>query len=141
MNKKDGDFMKHRLIFLTILFLIILNFFYINNVYAVEETIECGPQIAARTSINPDDYKPDDEAIDQNVLSIGNKVIGIVQAVGSIASVIVLICIGIKYMMGSVEEKAEYKNTLIYYVIGAVLVFAISNITAIIYNFAITLGN
>lgn len=119
----------------------ILNFLYINNVYAVEEIIECGPQIAARTSINPDDYKPDDEDIDKNVLSIGNKVIGIVQAVGSIASVIVLICIGIKYMMGSVEEKAEYKNTLIYYVIGAVLVFAISNITAIIYNFASTLGN
>lgn len=141
MNKKDGDFMKSKLIFLTILFIIMLDFFYVRNVYATEEIFEIGPQIAARTTINPSDYKPDDEDIDNNVLNIGNRIIGIVQAVGTIASVIVLICIGIKYMMGSVEEKAEYKNTLIYYVIGAVLVFAISNITAIIYNFASTLGN
>ena len=42
-------------------------------------------------------------------------------------------------MIGSVEEKAEYKKTMIYYIIGAIMVFAISNISAMIYNFAKTL--
>ena len=42
--------------------------------------------------------------------------------------------IGIKYIMGSVEDKAEYKKTLKPYVIGAVLVFGITNILGIIQN-------
>lgn len=43
-------------------------------------------------------------------------------------------------MMGSAGEKAEYKETMTYYIIGAILVFAISNISAMIYNWAKTLN-
>ena len=56
-------------------------------------------------------------------------------------SVLALVLIGIKYMTGSIEEKAEYKETMMYYIVGAILVFAISNISAMIYNFAQTLNN
>lgn len=63
-----------------------------------------------------------------------NVIIGIVQVVGTIVSVLALIILGIKFMIGSAEEKADYKQWMIYYVIGAILVFAISNISAIIYN-------
>lgn len=41
-------------------------------------------------------------------------------------------------MMGSAQEKAEYKKTMIPYLIGAVLIFAASNIAGWIYNFATT---
>ncbi len=58
-----------------------------------------------------------------------------VQAIGSIVSVLVLVILGIKYMMGSAEEKADYKKTLIPYLVGAVLVFAASNIAGLFYNF------
>ena len=68
--------------------------------------------------------------------SIGKKIIGMVQAIGSIASVLVLVILGIKYMMGSAEEKAEYKKTMIPYLIGAILIFAASNIASMIYSFA-----
>ena len=68
------------------------------------------------------------------VMNIGNTIIGIIQFLGSFASVIVLIIIGIKYMTGSVEEKAEYKKTLFPYLIGAILVFTLTNILAIINN-------
>ena len=57
-----------------------------------------------------------------------------VQAIGSIISVLVLVILGIKYMMGSAEEKAEYKKTMIPYLIGAILVFAASNIAGVMYN-------
>lgn len=60
--------------------------------------------------------------------------ITILQYVGSIASVICIIVIGIRYMMGSVEEKAQYKKTLMPYLIGAALVFATTNILSIVYN-------
>ena len=37
-------------------------------------------------------------------------------------------------MLGSVEEKAEYKKTLMPYIIGATFVFAASAIAGTIYN-------
>lgn len=68
--------------------------------------------------------------------SIGGKIIGAIQAIGSIASVAILVVLGLKYMMGSTEEKAEYKKTMIPYLVGAVLIFAASNIAGMIFNFA-----
>lgn len=89
-------------------------------------------------AINPNDYKPSDLKEDTEVIGKGKTIIGAFQAIGSIVSVFALVVIGIKYMIGSVEEKAEYKKTMIYYIIGAIMVFAISNISAVIYNFAKT---
>lgn len=66
--------------------------------------------------------------------AMGEKILGIVQVVGTIAAIITLIILGIKYMTGSVEEKAEYKKTLMPYLIGAVLVLAATNITKWIYD-------
>ncbi len=62
------------------------------------------------------------------------NVLGIIQAIGAVVSVIILIAIGIKYMLGSVEEKAEYKQTLIPYLIGAALVFSGTTIPQILYQ-------
>ena len=39
--------------------------------------------------------------------NIGKRIIGMVQAIGSIVSVLVLVILGIKYMMGSAEEIAS----------------------------------
>ena len=65
----------------------------------------------------------------------GNNILRILQTFGVILSVIILIIIGIKYMLGSVEEKAEYKKTLMPYVIGAALIFAASAFAQIAYDF------
>lgn len=67
---------------------------------------------------------------------IGKKIIGAIQAIGSLVSVGILVVLGIKYMMGSAEEKAEYKKTMIPYLIGAVMVFMASNIAGAVYKFA-----
>ena len=53
---------------------------------------------------------------------------------GSVVAVLILVVLGIKYMMGSTEEKAEYKKTLIPYIVGAALIFAASNIASMVYN-------
>ena len=63
-----------------------------------------------------------------------NKVVGILQTVGIIMSVAVLIVLGIKYMMGSAEEKAEYKKTMIPYLIGALFIFAASALAKVVYD-------
>ena len=89
---------------------------------------------------NPSKYTGDSSYSVDTVETLGNQIIQIISTIGSIASVIVLIILGIKYMMGSAEEKAEYKKTLMPYVIGAALVFAASAIAGIIYGFTGTLG-
>lgn len=68
------------------------------------------------------------------VKSVIETIIQILTYVGSGLSVIVLVALGIKYMLGSVEEKAEYKKTMLPYVIGAVIVFAASSITGVVYT-------
>ncbi len=71
----------------------------------------------------------------EGLTNVGNQIVTILTTIGIIASVIVLIVLGIKYMMGSAEEKAEYKRTLLPYIIGAGLVFAASAIAGIIFGF------
>lgn len=69
------------------------------------------------------------------ITNIGNQIITILTIVGTVASVIVLIVLGLKYMMGSAEEKAEYKKTMMPYIIGAALVFAASALAGMLYSF------
>ena len=90
------------------------------------------PKIYADPIVNADDYKPPAINNGGKLADIGNVLIGGIQLVGSIISVVVLIILGIKYMMGSAEEKAEYKESMMPYLIGAVMLFAITNLLAII---------
>lgn len=64
---------------------------------------------------------------------VGN-ILGIIRAIGTVISVVMLIGIGIKYLLGSIEEKADYKKSLIPYVIGAAVLFTGTMIPQIIYN-------
>lgn len=95
------------------------------------------PVFAATTGIvDPKSLTGSDKANTTTMQNIGNQIITVVSVAGSIVSVVVLIVLGIKYMMGSAEEKAEYKKTLMPYIIGAALVFAASAIAGIVFNFA-----
>lgn len=70
----------------------------------------------------------------QKVKDSAGQILGVIRTIGVILSVVMLIAIGIKYLMGSVEEKAEYKRTLMPYIIGAFIVFTGSLIPEIIYK-------
>lgn len=83
---------------------------------------------------NPDYYKPGSINKDdtEKITGKANQIIGAIVTVGTVVSVITLAILGIKYMLGSVEEKAEYKKSMMPYLIGAVLLFASSTIVNII---------
>ena len=72
----------------------------------------------------------------ESLNSIGGKILGIIQVIGMGISVIMIIVIGMKYMIASVEEKAKLKETLIPYLIGAILLFGGSNILSIVVRFS-----
>ena len=61
-------------------------------------------------------------------------ILGFINLIGIAISVIVLALIGIKYMLGSVEEKAEYKKTILMYCLGAAIIFTGSTLPNIIYK-------
>ena len=68
------------------------------------------------------------------VTNIGGKIINIIQVVGIVVAIAVVLIIGIKYMTGSVEQKAEYKKVMIPYIIGAVLLVAGTSIVRVIFK-------
>ena len=73
---------------------------------------------------NPDFYKPSDTTSqDKEFVNIVRKIIGVMQAVGTVIAVIAFMLIGLKYMMGSVEEKAKYKELLLPYLVGCAAVY------------------
>ena len=83
---------------------------------------------------NPESYISSHAGSDGNLINIGNIIVGIVKTIGTTISILILTIIGIKYIMGSVEEKAQYKQTIWPYIIGAILIFAGSQLTQMIYD-------
>lgn len=79
---------------------------------------------------------PDTASAQGKLGNTPNRILGIIQVVGTVIAVGVLMVLGIKYMMGSAQEKAEYKKTFIPYIIGAILLFAAVNIANMVVGFA-----
>ena len=85
-------------------------------------------------AIDTDYFEPDMQENQDELNSRVGKIFGIVSTIGTIMSVIIIMIIGVRYMVGSIEEKAEYKKTIVTYLIGAVLLFGATTLPSIIYN-------
>lgn len=84
--------------------------------------------------------KGNTSAAQEDVMNIGNQIIGIITTVGVVVAVVILLVLGVKYMMGSASEKAEYKKTMIPYLVGAILIFGASAITKVVVGLASGIG-
>lgn len=62
--------------------------------------------------------------------------INVIRIVGTAIAILALTYIGMRYMMASAEQKAEFKKSAYIYIVGAIMVFAASNILGIVYKFA-----
>ena len=67
---------------------------------------------------------------------IAAEIIAFIRNLALVLGVVMLSIIGIKYMLGSAEEKASYKKTLIPLVVGIIVVMAASTLVSMIYNFS-----
>ena len=75
-------------------------------------------------------------AADTKMRDIGSMIFTTITNIGVVLAVVIIAILGVKYMMGSAEERAEYKKTMMPYIIGAVLVFGASTIGRMVYNLA-----
>lgn len=57
-----------------------------------------------------------------------------IRNISAIIAVFVIVFLGIKYMMGSVEEKAGYKKSFIPLIVGAILVVAATTIATFLFG-------
>lgn len=83
----------------------------------------------AGEKLDPSDYETTLNYNDaKDVFNRGAKIIKVLRNSAAIVSVIALTIIGFRYMMGSVEQKAEYKQTMMPVAIGCILVASLSAI-------------
>ena len=82
---------------------------------------------------NPDAWKPTIED-DKDFTAKAGKLLAVINAVGIIISVVILAVLGIKFMMGSVEEKATYKKDFIPYLIGIFMLAMATTLPNAIYS-------
>ena len=120
MNKKKME---------KVLSIIMIAIIIIFNVLTIVNAVDSGDKFQP-SSVNGTGSTMDTGSV-QN---LGQSIFAVVRVVGILISVIILVVLGIKYMMGSAEEKSEYKKTLLPYAIGAFLIFAAANISQILYN-------
>ena len=86
-------------------------------------------------ALTPSEITADSTVGTAGIDTVGKKIVAVLQTVGIVLSVVVLIVLGIKYMMGSAEEKADYKKSMLPYLVGAALIFAASAFAQVIYGF------
>lgn len=113
----------------------------ISKCMAVDKDNELGieqKQGGSRT-IDPDDWNPANEinstTMSNTVTEKVGKILGFIQAVGVIASVLAMMLIGLRTMFGSIEQKTAYKEAMPGYIIGIILVFSMTTIPNIIFKF------
>ncbi len=95
----------------------------------------CETQAVGLNSIDPEGARNPAEAGNTGELvNIGNIIVKVIRTFGEALSVVILAVVGIRYIMGSVEEKAEYKQTLWIYIVAAALIFGGSTLAQIIYE-------
>lgn len=125
MAKKLG-----KILGIILMFLVIINIFQMNNIKCYAEGMPDVSEDLTYWSGFGSNYKSGGAGFQEKV----SVILAIVRNVGIVASVITLIVIGIRFMLGSVEERAQYKQTLIPWIIGAVLVFSMTTIPSVIYE-------
>lgn len=112
---------------LSVLMIVVMIAFTCTNVFAAITT----DSIKADANIG---------TADDTMAKIGSTVLTVVTNVAIILAVVVIAVLGVKYMMGSLEEKAEYKKSMVPYLVGAVLVFGAGIIGKAVVGFAGSLG-
>lgn len=125
--------MKKIISVLIILIFVSMLFLFPTRVQAQYEEIK-----VATGTIDPGDFKPGD-LTDTDVKPVTDKanvIIGTIQVIGVAVTVIVLMIMGIKYMTGSISEKAEYKKTMIPYLVGVLIFFGLTQFLGIIIKVA-----
>ena len=77
--------------------------------------------------------------VDVDTTSLNSKagqILAYIRNIAVIAGVIIITILGVKYMTGSLEEKAEYKKSFIPLIVGIIVIMAATAIATTIFSIA-----
>ncbi len=130
-----------KLFFLNIIFIILTLSINIKPVFAVNEEgvsdiFSGGDSFiqSAELEVGTENHH-EKMGIDAHKLKdFSNTMANILLAIGTAIAVIYSVVLGIKFMMGSIEEKAEIKESLVPFIIGCAVLFGSFAIWKIVVN-------
>lgn len=82
---------------------------------------------------NPNVYRPDEPDADV-INDLAGEFVAILRNISVITSVIFVMILGVRYILGSVEERADYKKTMIPIAIGMGFITLILTIITFLHN-------
>ena len=134
---------KLKLILSILIFVATLSMFQMNSYCITEHSMI--KLAATGNNITPDDVMSEADAfisqgeaasdIDKDLLGeSSNMLYNLLLGIGIIAAVGVGIALGIKYMVGSIDERAELKQALLGYVVSCVVIFGAFGIWKLVIN-------
>lgn len=85
-------------------------------------------------AINASDLKPKFTTHSNGFKNFGGTVLGYIRNITAISSVVLIAVFGLKFMVGSVEQKAEYKKHFLPLIIGTVVVLSATTITKAVWD-------
>lgn len=116
---------------LTVMLLAItLVMFFSSNVLAASASKASGLISNIEKATNDAESKVDTSKF----VSTAGKIIVLLRNFSIIAGVILIIVLGVKYMMGSVEQKSDYQKSFVPLVIGIILVIGATSIASFLFS-------
>lgn len=113
-------------ILFTIMVMFIMIFIYNSQIYAIDSIISSADNFMDLPSTSILNEK--------SIKDVSDILFNVFFAIGSAIVIIVGVILGLKFIMGSTTEKAEVKETLVPYVVGAVVIFASITIWTLVAN-------
>ncbi len=121
--------MKNKLtknLFIIILVTLVLCAFLPNKIYAVDNIISSGKDFVNKG-------EEQDNPIDEEALrDTSSYIYNVLFTIAVVLAFVIGMIIGIQFIMGSVDEKAKIKETLVPYVIGVFIIFSAFGIWKIV---------
>ena len=113
-----------RVILITILFFIL---------FSIQNTVKAGEFLGkANDFLKLGEEDSTDTISEDGLVEISNSILGVLIPVGIVASVIVTAILGIQFMFGSTENKAEVKQALLPWGISIFVLFSAFTIWKVI---------
>ena len=119
--------MKKTMKILTVLLLAIVLITFTTNVLAAG---------TGSGALDPKNISASYSTDNSGLTTKAGKIMGMIRNIAAIAAVIIIMVLGVKYMLGSVEEKAEYKKSFMPLIIGIILVVTATAIASFIFTMA-----
>lgn len=106
-------------------------------VFAEEETSAATSAGKAQSTISDLEKKISTDTTDTSAANeIGATIINWIWGISIVVAVVVLMIIGLKFILGSTSEKAEYKKSLIPVVVGVLILVFATTIVKVLFGIA-----